>query len=233
MKKQNEWEELAGQATIIQDAKNKVINGNLLIAVKEASGNNKNVNIFDYGCGWGEWADILKKNGYKNIEAYDEADEMVDQAIAKFGDSVKFYHREIFKSNIREYSKKYDIVTSNLVLCILDKAKQVEMLECIKTILKDDGTMVISFCHPCFDYHKESVVSVRKAPEGAKYDDEFEYEKQIKENGIAFHDMHRSLSYYSKLFKENSLSILEIIESDVLESQFYPDFITFILKKKS
>ena len=232
MQRKNEWEKLADEATVIQDAKNKVINKNLLAAVKEYSANNTNANIFDYGCGWGEWTDVLRKDGYKNVQAYDEADEMVDQAIARFGKQAKFFHKDCFKNNMSEYAGKYDLVTSNLVLCILEQSAQLEMLENIKKILKENGTMIISFCHPCFDYHPESIVSVRISSEDARYDKEFEYEKQIKENGMTFHDIHRPLSYYSKLFKDCNLSILEIMESEVLGSCFYPDFITFVLKKK-
>ncbi|EKE25900.1 MAG: methyltransferase type 11 [uncultured bacterium] len=227
----NEWEKLATDAPIIQDAKNKVLNDKLLEIIENIGKENLNLNIFDYGCGWGEWVNQLSQKGYES-EAYDEADEMVDQAILKFGNETKFFKREEFKKSLEKFKNKYDIVTSNLVLCILEREMQIEMLNNIKSILKDDGKIVISFCHPCFDYISESVVSVRKSPDGARYDREFEYEKEIKENGITFHDLHRPLSYYSKLFKESDLSILEIAESEILDTAFYPDFITFVLKKK-
>lgn len=227
---ENEWQKLAGEAPVIQDAKNKVINDKLFAILNDVAGSNKDLNIFDYGCGWGEWANLLKSEGYKNIEAYDEADEMVEQAISKFGGTVKFRHRDKFKSGIENFKDKYDVVTSNLVLCILEKDKQLEMLNNMKTILKKDGTIIVSFCHPCFDYDLESLVSTRTAPEKAVYSEEFTYEKVIRENGIHFHDLHRPLEYFSDLFKEMNLSIIEIKESSVLGSTYKPDFIIFKLR---
>lgn len=229
----NEWEKLAEEAIIIQDAKNKVINDKLFSLFQDIVGNNKDVTVFDYGCGWGEWADFLQKEGYQNIEAYDEANEMVDQAVSKFGNNIKFYNRDDFKNNITDFKNKYDIVTSNLVLCILEKDKQIEMLNYIKTILKDNGTLIISFCHPCFDYDQESVVSTRVAPKNAIYNEKFTYEKTIKENGIHFHDLHRPLEYFSDLFKELGFDILEIKESEVLNTKHKPDFIIFKLKSST
>lgn len=229
--KRNEWEKLADDAPIIQNAKNKVLNEKLLKIIENIKEGNLNLNAFDYGCGWGEWASLLSQNGC-NAEAYDEADEMVEQAMAKFGNDVKFFKRNEFKKSIEKFERKYDIVTSNLVLCILERDKQIEMLNNIKHILKEEGKIVISFCHPCFDYIKESVVSIRRSPESAKYDREFEYEKEIKENGIKFHDLHRPLSYYSKLFKECNLEIEEIEESETLDTTYFPDFIIFVLRKR-
>lgn len=231
MKRKNEWEKLANDAPIIQDAKNKVLNGKLLEIIKRIIKEKTNVNIFDYGCGWGEWANLLSEKGHE-VDAYDEADEMISQAKEKFGNEVHFFRKDEFKNCLSNFQEKYDIVTSNLVLCILKKEKQIEMLNNIKSILKKDGKIVISFCHPCFDYHAESVVSKRIVPDNAKYDQEFEYEKEIKENGIMFHDLHRPLSYYSKLFNECGLEIEQIEESEVLGTSFYPDFIVFVLKVK-
>ena len=227
--KLNEWEKLADEATVIQDAKNKVIKHKLLDCVHGVGGS-KTINIFDYGCGWGEWADILHNEGYEKIEAYDEADEMVVQAISKFGNNVKFHHRSEFKGSIENFKSRFDIVTSNLVLCILEKDKQLEMLGYVKAILKKDGTALISFCHPCFDYDPEAVVSTRVAPENAIYSEAFTYEKTIRENGLHFHDLHRPLEYFSDLFKEAGFSILEIKESEVLGTSFKPDFIIFKMK---
>jgi hypothetical protein len=57
------------------------------------------------------------------------------------------------------------------------------------------------------------------------------YEKEIKENGVKFHDFHRPLEYYLDLFKKQGLEILEMKESDTLDTAYSPDFIIFALKK--
>jgi|GEM_PF-1007231 len=228
----NEWEILADDAPEIQTLKNSVLNDVLLNIVNENTDANKRetVRVFDYGCGWGEWIHELYRGGYKQLEAYDEADEMISQAKSKFGEISRFYTREEFKSNLSTFHNKYDVVTSNLVLCILEKEQQDKMLTNIKSILKHDGTIIISFCHPCFDYDPESIVSTRTSPDSAIYSEQFTYEKVIKENGLHFHDLHRPLEYFSKLFKDNNLLISEIFESKVFKTKHKPDFIIFKLK---
>jgi len=95
--------------------------------------------------------------------------------------------------------------------------------------------LIISFCHPCFEYITESVVSKRIRPYeyNPKYDKEFKYRKIIHENRIEFDDYHRPLEYFTSLFLKHDLEIVDISESDVLGTEFYPDFIIFVLKQKS
>jgi len=228
----NEWEKLADDAPEIQTLKNSVLNDVLLGIINKSTDTNRKetTRIFDYGCGWGEWIHELYRGGYRQLEAYDEADEMVSQAKSKFGEISKFYTKEEFKNSLSTFHCKYDIVTSNLVLCILETEQQNEMLNNIKSILKPDGTLIISLCHPCFDYDPESIVSTRTSPDNAIYSEKFTYEKVIRENGLHFHDLHRPLEYFSKLFKDNNLLISEIFESKVFETKHKPDFIIFKLK---
>ena len=129
-------------------------------------------------------------------------------------------------------NNKFDLVTSNLVLCILNQADQKVLINNVKKILKKDGTAIISFCHPA-DYITESVLSRRIRPyeHNPKYDKEFKYRKVIHENRIEFDDYHRPLAYYSNFFVNNGLEIIDITESDVLDSEYFPDFIIFVLKK--
>ncbi len=227
MKRKNEWEKLAVQEPTIQKTKNDVLNKGVISLVKEYA--KCGVKVFDYGSGWGEFADLLNNEGYETL-AFDHSDEMVALAKKKYK-CLNFMFRSEFKKSIQNFGKKFDVVVSNLVLCILSQKDQDTMIKNIKKIVKDDGTIILSFCHPCFDYHAESLVSVRKSPEDAKYNQEFEYEKEIKENGMTFHDLHRPLSYYSNLFKKHDLVIVEISESEIFESNFFPDFITFVLRK--
>ena len=224
--KRNEWEKLALNSPTIQKTKNDVLSTRVLRLITEYT--KQSAQIFDYGCGWGEFAQMLSENGFE-VTAFDQADEMVSTAKDRFK-SPKFFFRKEFLKAKDDLKERFNIVVSNLVLCILAEEDQDLMLENIKQLAKKDGKIIISFCHPCFDYHPESIVSFRSAPENARYDKEFEYEKEIKENGMKFHDFHRPLSYYSKLFKKHGLRILEIEESDVCGSPFFPDFLIFVLE---
>lgn len=223
----NQWEKIARSITGIQDTKNTILNDNLLAIIKKYSSKGK---AFDYGCGWGEFADMLARSGYE-VEAFDESDQMVARAKEKFN-KPKFLTKTEFWGQLNTYHKKFNLVVSNLVICILDQKQQKKMIEDIKAIVKDDGLIVLSFCHPCLDYLTESVLAKRIRPYefNVKYDKEFKYRKIIHENHIEFDDYHRPLEYYTSLFVDNGLEIIDIDESDVLKTEYYPDFIIFALK---
>lgn len=222
----NEWTNIASEASKIQGTKNEVLNPVVLALVKTFA---KGKTLFDYGCGWGEFADVIQKEGFF-VTAFDDADEMVAQAKNKF-QTPTFLYKKDFLKKLTEMAGSFDTVTSNLVLCILEKEQQEIMLNNIKSLVKNDGIIVISFCHPKYDYLPDSLVSKRISPSNAKYSDEFMYEKEIKENGVKFHDYHRPMEYYTSLLSELGLEIREMRNSDTLNSKYDPDFIVFVLNK--
>lgn len=223
----NEWENIAKEADEIQDTKNKVLNPVLTDLIKKyAKGNT----LFDYGSGWGEFADLMRKEGF-SVTAFDAAPEMVEQAKDKFSGPT-FLSKSEFQEALPELKEEFDVVTSNLVLCILTREQHGEMISTMVSLAKDDGVIIISFCHPKYDYLPDSLVTNRFVPEGATYESEFIFEKEVKENGVRFHDHHRPLEYYTKLFEEHSLETLEVAESNVLGTVHQPDFIIFALKKQ-
>ena len=175
-----------------------------------------------------EFADLASREGF-NVNAYDDADEMVVQARDKY-DKPTFLLKSEFEEQQKDLLGRFDVVTSNLVLCILEPEGQNELLATAKSLLKIDGTLVLSLCHPKYDYLPDSLVSKRFIPEGVGYADQFQYEKEIKENKIRFGDYHRPLEYYKELFGGNELEIIETKDSLVLGSNYSPDFIVFALK---
>lgn len=224
----NEWTGIAKEAKKIQNAKNRVLNGKLLNFVHQYAPSRGKA--FDYGCGWGEFAEALTKDGF-DVEAFDAADEMVEEARTRY-QRPHFYTRAEFTQKLPELEHNFDLVTSNLVLCILTQSEQDEMLENVKRIAKSGAPLIISFCNPCTDYLTIGVVSkrLRSHTWNPKYDKEFKYRKVIHENKIEFTDYHRPLEYYSTLFKKHGLEILDIAESEVLNTEALPDFIIFVLR---
>lgn len=225
----NQWEGIALKTKKLQDLRNEAINKKLISVIKKYQPKGKDA--FDYGCGWGEFANILTKNGFA-VSAFDDANSMVINARSKFK-KPNFLTKKEFYEQLPNLNNKFDLVVSNLVLCILNQSDQKVLINNIKQLLKQDGVAVISFCHPA-DYITESVLSRRIRPyeHNPKYDREFKYRKIIHENKIEFDDYHRPLEYYTNFFVENELEIIDIAESDVLKTEFYPDFIIFVLKKK-
>ncbi len=226
----NEWNTLSKKAPKIQDAKNRVLNEKLFSLIKKYAP--KSGTAFDYGCGWGEFADAVSQKGYAT-EAFDEADGMVAQAKSQYT-KPRFYTNTEFVKKLPTLAGKFDLVTSNLVLCILKKKDQDVMLENLKILAKDGAPIIVSLCNPCSDYLTVGIVTkrIRSHVWNPKYDKEFKYKKIVHENGIEFTDYHRPLSYYIQLFKKHGLQILDIAESEVLDTQAHPDFIAFVLKTK-
>lgn len=225
--KENQWNKIAQEASEIQDMRNRVFNNKCLSTLERYIDGKK---VFDYGCGWGEFANLLTENGY-DVEAYDDADEMVNQAKSNFP-NVNFIYKNEFLTNIDARADMYDAVTSNLVLCILEKEQQAELIENVKKLVKPDGMILISMCHPAFDFLTYGLVTKRTTPYAIapKYTDEFKYRKSIHENRAEFDDYHRPLEYFFGLFKEHKLKIFDLVESETLQTAVYPDFLTVALK---
>lgn len=226
-----EWNKLAGQIDVIQDAKNRALNPRLLAQVEKHAPNGA---AFDYGCGEGEWAGVLHDTG-RVVTGFDAADEQITKARANFGNAATFMTRAEFDQQLPALEGTFELVTSNLVLCVMEEQEQRQMLSEMKQMLKPGGTIIVSFCHPKYDFEPEGVVTSRFVPEGLGYNDTFKFTKRIKEVPSAqpFTDTHRPLEYYEKLFKEFGLQTIETSESDTLGTQHNPDFIIFTLRVKN
>jgi len=226
---ENKWSEIASKTNKIQNAKNKVLDQKVLKIVKKylPAGSK----VFDYNCEWGEYANILSKNSY-DVFAHNNSDEMIKEAKTKFKKPVFLTKKELYR-DLHKLENRFDLVLSNLWLCITKKNEHDQFLKNLKKLAKDDGFVLVSFCHPCFDYMKESIITHRVLPKGEiKYDKEIKHKKIVHENGLDFTDYHRPLEYYTSLFRKNGLKIVNVFESDILGTNFYPDFIIFLLKKE-
>jgi carbamoyltransferase len=224
---QSEWSRIADEASEIQVTKNKVLNPIVIDLVNKYC---KGKKLFDYSCGWGEFSNDMQKQGF-GVTAFDEADEMIKKAKQNF-QGPHFMYKSEFEGNYTEMQKTFDVVTSNLLLCILEKNIQKIVLKHMKNLVKDDGVIIISFCHPYYDFLPDSLVTKRFLPADAQYYKEFMFEKEIKENGVRFHDYHRPMEYYKSLLDEMGLEVIETRDSDTLNSKYDPDFLIFTLKKK-
>ncbi|MEI7512546.1 MAG: class I SAM-dependent methyltransferase [Candidatus Uhrbacteria bacterium] len=223
----NPWQRLASKNVRIQHTKNEVL---LPVQTKLLKHYTKPGKAFDDGCGWGEFADYLTRLGY-TVTAHDPAPAMVKEARTRFQRPTFLTSSELRKRE-RVLTGQFDLVSSNLVLCILSEPEQRRVLCRLKRLLKPDGILLISFCHPCFDTDRSGLVSTRKTPKHTRYDQTFVYEKRIRENGMVFPDIHRPLTHFFRLFTNANLVIIDGAESLTTGSSYHPDFITLVLKKR-
>ena len=94
---------------------------------------NLDSSILDVGCGDGNFLNILKKGGFKDLTGIDlfiDDDNMID--------GVKIY-----KSSLEDFKsdKKFDLITSNHSFEHMDN--QLINLQCFENLVKDDGIVVI------------------------------------------------------------------------------------------
>ncbi len=241
-----QWERIANEAPELQGLKNRALNPPLVKIIERNSptkvpkgnasyGPLTNYMVMDCGCGWGEMISILGEEG-ADVIGYDRSDEMVNKAREHFPDRQYLYEHELMKleSGMKEH---YDIVMSNLVLCVLEREEQDALLRRMTKMLKSDGTIFISICHPDHDCEKEGVVSVRDVPEGFDKNKKTYYQKTLKELPITFTDIHWPEDQLVQLFKDHGLKIVDTENSDTLGQigtdgkPINPDFKIYALKK--
>ncbi|MES2380612.1 MAG: class I SAM-dependent methyltransferase [Bacteroidota bacterium] len=101
----------------------------------------KNINVLDIGCGFGQFLFALKQLGYKNLKGIDINDESINECNIKGLDAEQI-------NDIREYAlnskEKYDFITMSHVLEHIDKEKIIDTLFHIrKYLLKEGGQFVL------------------------------------------------------------------------------------------
>lgn len=226
---ENEWSKIAAMTNKIQNAKNQVLDQKILKIIKQHA--KKGSSVFDNNSEWGEYAGLLASNGFK-VVAHNSSDDMLEAAKKKFK-NVQFIDSKELLKKLHTLENRFDVVLSNLWLCILPQTKHEDFLKNLKKLVRNDGKIILSFCHPCFDTMKESIVTHREIPEkSGDYSQEIKHKKTVHENGLEFTDYHRPLHYYTTLFRKNHLRIVDIRESEILNTNFYPDFIIFVLEKE-
>lgn len=105
---------------------------------------NQKDQVIDIGCGTGNHASLLIKNGI-NVEGLDLNNEMLN--IAKTRLHTNLYLQDILNINLE---KKYDIIIS--MFAVINHLKDLKELEVclnnLKNILKDNGKIIIDLHNP-------------------------------------------------------------------------------------
>jgi len=223
----SEWTKESAKVDKVQYVKNKVLNKRMLGALKEYKSKGW---LFDYHAEWGEFANEASKLNY-HVQAMNASHAMVLEARKKYKEPIFFSENE-FSEIAPSLKNKFDIVVSNLWFSMVNNVQQKKLLGNYKKLMREDGVLIVTMGHPCFSMDQNSLVTKRSIPKNVKYNKEFNYEKTIHENGLRLTDTHRPLAYYTNLFAKNGLVIINIKESDTLNSSFNPDFIIFVLSKK-
>jgi 2-polyprenyl-3-methyl-5-hydroxy-6-metoxy-1,4-benzoquinol methylase len=101
---------------------------------------NKDANILDIGCGFGQTLKSLRDKGYTNLKGIDINDESIAQCkkikldVAKVEDIISYANTA---------DKKYDFIIMSHVLEHIEKEKMIDNLRAIRSLLSDKGKYIV------------------------------------------------------------------------------------------
>ena len=101
----------------------------------------KNANILDLGCGFGNLLKALQEIGYTNLTGIDVSEEQIVKA-KEFNTRINFHCIDLV-SYLRASDKKYDLITAFDVLEHLDKEEVMTTLDLIRNALNENGQFII------------------------------------------------------------------------------------------
>lgn len=221
--KMHEWALVAGELQG-EDLKQKIYDNKLL----DACGAIKGKRVLDYGAGPGIIADKARQLG-ADVRVFDISPEMLRIAAERLGAEKAYETLEGIPTS------SFDIVTCNLVLCIVPDDEVVQIIRNIKNLLATSGTAYIGFCNPRIFDVSESLIDFRH-PTGHGYEDNHKYMKTKKEGGYQIEETHRPIGWYSGVFHALGLRAEELIFTPEYESasgKVISDFVIFKLRKES
>lgn len=191
----------------------------------EELGDLKTKIILDYGCGPGVLGLALKSLGAE-VKGFDINPDMREKAGQKIG-------RENVLAEVGQITvNSFDVVTCNLVLCIVSEEEAGQIIKNIRRVLKPGGVAYIGFCNPKIHSLPESQLDFRFFS-GRSYQENHSYRKVKKEGIYEIIENHRPVDWYSKVFYEQGLILLDILLTPeyTMRNQKINDFIIFKLQK--
>ncbi len=159
--------------------------------------NIEGVRWLDYGSGPGVLAEACKRMS-ADIHTWDIDPTMNQHCAERIGED------RVFQSLHEMRGQLFDIITCNLVMCIVTERTVKEISDRISRLLRKDGRAFLGFCNPQIFDVPETQLDIR-FPTGDTYFDHHRIPKIKKEGGYRIHDRVRPLSWYHDLFMRSGL----------------------------
>jgi SAM-dependent methyltransferase len=188
-------------------------------------GNLKEKKVLDYGGGPAVLSTAIKAKG-ADSRLYDISLEMRERAGQRIG-------RENVYKGVSDIPDGYfDFIICNLVLCIVPEKEVLNIVKNIKTELKKGGSAYIGFCNPLIFDVPESQIDFRMQT-SHKYEDNHNYKKIKKEGNYEIVESHRPIEWYTKIFKDAGLELVDTIFTPEyeLKGRKIKDFVILKLSK--
>lgn len=151
----------------------------------------------DFGAGPGVLSSALKRLGARS-HAYDINPDMRRACVEKIGKEYVYERLDHIEDG------RFDIITCNLVLCIVSDRELLRIVREIRRLLRKEGKALIGVCNPQIFDVPESKIDIRQ-PTGDPYRKRHSYEKTKKEGGYKIIEQHRPLEWYWESLHEAGL----------------------------
>ncbi|HYE22230.1 MAG TPA: class I SAM-dependent methyltransferase [Verrucomicrobiae bacterium] len=182
-----------------------------------------NKKILDAGCGDGVFTKYLA-NQNASVIGVDGSQEMIKIAKAKFPE-LDFAVTDLLQP-MSFPDKSFDFVLANMVLMHLSDIKM--FLKESKRVLKQNGTLIFSVLHPCFNFPTMKLYKsfmdklLNRRPSGLAFDYFQTHQTRRFETNMnrELTHYHRTLEQYSKDLNANGFSIELMLEPHELDSEF-------------
>lgn len=165
--------------------------------VLEKAGDLENARMLDYGSGPGVLASVCKDAG-ADIHTWDINPKIREACAERIGAN------RVFNSLAEMRGQIFDIITCNLVMCIVSEKEVQAIARRLSRMLRRDGKVFIGFCNPQIYDVPETELDIR-FPTGDSYFDHHTIPKIKKEGNYRIFDNVRPISWYHNRFMESRL----------------------------
>ena len=171
--------------------------------------------FFDYGCGRGSIAEILAGNG-KSVVGFDIDRSVIDKNKAL--NQVADYICPEDLAPVLKSGRKFECAICSLVLCCVDDSEAEGIMNNIRKLIDDSGTVIVAICNPLFSFVEQTPLHIKlNLPKNTDSSNHFMYHKKTYETGNIKTEYHRPLSWYEKLFNRHGFSIIHIHEIESVD----------------
>jgi SAM-dependent methyltransferase len=184
-------------------------------------------NVFDYGCGKGKVTEAIHQEGIA-VTGWDPAPTRIARCRGH-GSGVRYLDD---LRGVLEAGERFDVVVCSIVACIVEEPDVPELLANLRRLLRDDGRVVFSVCHPFYSLTRSSEIHEKEAPPGAHLRSRFEVQAVVRNTGRAVRDLHRPWDWYVRRLAEAGLRVVGIEETEGCSPETgwpHPDYLIAVL----
>ncbi len=178
--------------------------------------------LLDVACGNGGYHNIVLKEKLE-YSGFDISPDMIKKAKEDYPNGkFKLASSTDFA---KDYDEKFDLVLINMLLPALETQDMIKktLIE-VKKVLKENGNIIISIGHPCFNHYMQKNIFKRTDVNTDfkgyfQPDIKFKVSQKFDGQEFIFTDYHRSLSNYINNIIDSGFNIVKVDECRPIDAQ--------------